>query len=294
MERDGFLFSYVLYNAGSGKTTFAKFNSERLKPKNSKTVVVNGSAEDYPEDAFVHKDATEISDLTSVSSLIWDDISLPSAPETKLLRKHLTFSKRHSKCSLYFVMHSCSSNGISSLLPHFDHAIFSSGSGNSFNFLIFVRNIARDLFPEPDDARKAWSEFVSSGADYLHYDAKLRRFAWRNLDMTLDQNINPNQVDLLKEHVKKFLVSTNREQALLLFEYILEKLDVDHFTRSFEFEISTSHGEKKHCMLLDILSVASDCMKIPTQTELSVFGALAKTISIPRCLILNTRFLKVL
>jgi hypothetical protein len=100
--------------------------------------VVNGSGADYPEKTFKHLDSAEIDDLSLASSLCWDDISKPTLPELKKLRKILTFSKNHKHCTVHMIVHSCGGNGVSSLLPHFDHVIFAPGLRNSFNFQDFV------------------------------------------------------------------------------------------------------------------------------------------------------------
>lgn len=231
---------------------------------------------------------------------VWSEVnaffsySLPSASEAKTLRKHLTFSKRHSECSLYLIMHSISANNVASMVHHFDFAIFTSGGGNEFNFVSFVRAVARDLYPDLELAKKAWRDFCQSGIRFLHYDAKLRLVTWRNLDMTIGEQSSNNK-EFLNAHVAKFLVSQDLPLANLLFEYLRDKIDLDEYLNSsFEFEIKVGGRASNSCMLLDILSVASDRNKVPTQNETSVFSALCKKVIFPRCLVANLSFQKLL
>jgi hypothetical protein len=95
---------------------------------------------------------------------------------------------------------------------------------------------AKDLYPEKEQAVKAWRDFVNTGAAYLHYNSKERTFTGQNLDMTpAQQALTSDPSEILKTHVNTFLVVQNKEMALTLFSFLLQRLNLNYVDSDFQF-----------------------------------------------------------
>lgn len=290
--------------SGTGKTTLAKkiHESTNKSKKPGSAIVINGGPDDYPPNGYKHVDYDNLGPKPPISAIFWDDISLPSPSELKILRRLLIFHSRHDKIAIYCIMHSVQSNNSSGLINHFHNVIFTHSPSNRLNFHIFCARIAKDVIDSREKADSAFDQFLTRDKScYIHFDSKSRVFSIRNRNMKLvtskpKSSLGTGKADekltILRGHVQRFLVSDDRQTGLILFEYVFQTLSPSVVTDDFLFKIKDG-GVDKSCLILDILSICSSNRE-PTATEKCVFQALKSEIRLPRSLIRNPKIQELL
>lgn len=135
-----------------------------------------------------------------------------------------------------------------------------------------------------------YEKFIGSQHRYLQFDGGRRCFKSMDLDATKGRR--GGSESKLAVHVRKYLTTSERSAALLLFDYLEEHLPLDSLLNSANYEFKAKCPITKilhRVSILDVLDVCVDSSNPdPTAGELVVLTALARQLRIPRSLVKNT------
>lgn len=281
--------------SGEGKSTIAK---ELTLSTRLKTFVIEGDPRDFREKRFNHLTYEEAFETKfEKCCIIYEDVSIPTESRIRHIRKQVVYSRRHHLCNVLLIIHSVKCNNISpSLLNQFMFVIFTKSERNLRNWEIFCKQCTS---LSGEEASSIWKELLNDFPErtYLVFDLQNSAHFFCNKTgqkWTTSSDLNrsssgQNSVASLRKSVLRFLPPENKDCAMRLFEYLFDtKGNISPSAVSPKFELSYKTN-KVH--LLDLLHYVASPNKIPTSDMICVFGHLQKKASIPRCLVLNERFI---
>ena len=266
--------------SGSGKSFCSLALARIFSPR--KTVVVNGSADGFPdgEEATFEDLPSELSRVCYVL----EDVQNLEKKDREAVFRLLNVTSRQLDSEVHVITHSIWNTGVFSLLPFFTHVVFTS---EKINLRQLSQLLKHYLYPDKKTIERIFLGLKKR--QYLVLRPRELTFEVANSDMAGGRGSHEEKFGVSKDTLLRYLSHLPDGEAYpSLIDFVLEIVTPGAVrTRDLSVELVTARRGKVRISLLDYLHVLNTAGAVPPRDVRLLHDYIRRKACFPSVLVKN-------